>query len=235
LCPGRGRITAGGFQQQLRRPGMLAAARACGTVSARMSLFTPPTRLAVRYGILQPSLFRCCLPFYGGSARRAYARSPAWRESARSWMRIAVAGGVGSALVLGGLSSYVAQCKGRVQFEQLPQSGAFGEERFEVKSKLGEGGQAEVFKALDKKTRKLVAIKVTRKSLPEGKHLVISLPPPCCPACQAVMTTRAGAPALPAKAAAHGRFGAAAACSASVAYTACRFSSDDGRHAGREM
>ena len=87
-----------------------------------------------------------------------------------------LAGGVGSALVFGWISTYAAVCKGRVEFEQLKHSGTFGEERFEVKSKLGEGGQAEVFKALDKKTRRLVAINVTLKSLPQGKDLVLRPP-----------------------------------------------------------
>jgi len=116
--------------------------------------------------------------WYGRALRTLCAPSRKWCEEAQQgyWRGRLVAGGIGGALVFGGLSSYVVLCKERVQFEQLARSGVYGEERFEVKSKLGEGGQAEVFKALDKKTRRMVAIKVTRKSLSGGKDLVFPIP-----------------------------------------------------------
>ena len=128
-----------------------------------------------RTGVAAPQAAGC---WYARALGSLCAPSRKWCEEAQQgcWRRRLVVGSIGGALVFGGFSSYVVLCKERVHLEQLAHSGVYGEERFEVKSKLGEGGQAEVFKALDKKTRRMVAIKVTRKSLSGGKDLVLPIP-----------------------------------------------------------
>ena len=93
-----------------------------------------------------------------------------WRQKSSHWKRAAVVGGVGSVLVVAGLSSSdVAHSTEKIAFKKLKAL----EDRFQKQSVLGRGGQAVVYKALDKETKKFVAIKVTDKEHPDGKNLVL--------------------------------------------------------------
>lgn len=107
---------------------------------------------------------------FGGGRSFARQQQQHWRLQ-----RALVGAGVGCAFfgVMCGSQSFerpVVRCREKITFEQLKSV----EERFVIQSHVGKGGQADVYKALDKKTKRLVAIKVTQKDHPEGHQLVFS-------------------------------------------------------------
>ena len=73
----------------------------------------------------------------------------------------------GGSAVVAGVSCLAARCQEKFGFTRLKSL----DERFVIKSTLGEGGQAKVYKALDKQSQRLVAIKVTPKDHPDGHDL----------------------------------------------------------------
>jgi hypothetical protein len=120
--------------------------------------------------------FATCASHQRHAHGNRFAGRHEWRQKSSHWRRAAVIGGVGSVFVLAGLSSSdVAHSTEKIVFKKLKTL----EDRFQKQSMLGQGGQAVVYKALDKETKKFVAIKVTDKQHPDGKNLVI-----CAPICQ---------------------------------------------------
>jgi serine/threonine protein kinase len=98
-----------------------------------------------------------------------------WRQKfSDHWRRSLVWGGLGGMfglpLAIDRIWSDAALCKEQLSFTKLKNL----EERFVNKSVLGEGGQAIVYRALDKLTGKMVAVKVTKKDHPQGHALVFS-------------------------------------------------------------
>jgi serine/threonine protein kinase len=99
-----------------------------------------------------------------------------WRQKfSDHWRRSLIWGGLGGMFALPmaiGCDADCARtlCKEQLSFTKLKNL----EERFVNKSVLGEGGQATVYRALDNRTGKYVAVKVTKKDHPQGQALVFS-------------------------------------------------------------
>ena len=111
-----------------------------------------------------------------GSARQqhvgggGFGGGGGWRQKCSdSWRQTMVLGGLGCAFAFPFALERI-QCKERWTFSTLESL----DQRFVKKAVLGEGGQAVVYRALDKVTGKMVAIKVTKKDHPDGQKLVLA-------------------------------------------------------------